>query len=475
MPDFNVISGSERPVTAAPVAGAERSLAGERAVLQGKGAIAQGVQDIGNVAGRASLLVQNYRNDADRERIKQAIRTNEIEFDTWKETQPDSETWGPEADARTKALKTQIESMRLAPVVKAEAENLLESWAENRRVLVQNAATRYRVKQDDAVVMASVAIAADNGNKDEVDRLIDKRVAAGAVRKDVAEISRAEAYEKADIAMVTRTMQDDPRAAIEQLNAQTDGGRWKNYKDLSETARLSLLRSAKNALESLRAEHAQDIAEQIYRGNVSGIDQRLDYEVKTGGLTAETASNLRSFARGQRSSTDMAADGSRLWQAAIDLDPSAPDAIQQEMQIRAAAHALSPEVRDPILDTLNQRRSNTMPPVVQQAYSLLERDYRAEVDTFTKQEVDALTSAQEKAYKKKFGRSPEAGLPKDPIKAKGASDRLFRYQDALRKFILANPKATAEQILAERSRLVFADTMAATAALAIDPTSAAVP
>lgn len=475
MPDFNVISGSERPVTAAPAAGAERSLAGERAVLQGKGAIAQGVQDIGNVAGNVALFTQRIKNRADQARVEQAIRQEEIDFDTWRDTEPDETKWVAEQAARSNRVKTQIAAMNMAPVVRAEAEQRLTAWAEDRTVIVNNQAERYATKRHDDVLVAEIANAAEQGDKDTIDALMEERVILGTVHESTAKVAKQQAYEKADIAMVTRTMQDDPRAAIEDLQAQTDGGRWKNHKDLSETARLSLLRSAKNALESLRAEHAQDIAEQIYRGNVSGIDQRLDYEVKTGGLTAETASNLRSFARGQRSSTDMAADGSRLWQAAIDLDPSAPDAIQQEMQIRAAAHALSPEVRDPILDTLNQRRSNTMPPVVQQAYSLLERDYRAEVDTFTKQDVDALSRKEKNAYEKRFGREPEAGLPKDPIKAQGASDRLFRYQDALRKFILANPKATAEQILQERSRLVFADTMAATAALAIDPTSAAVP
>lgn len=474
MPDFQIISGSERPVTAAPVAGAERSLAGEQAVLRGKTAVAQGIQDIGTTAGNAALFSARLKNRADEARVEQAIRREEVDFDTWRENEPDETKWMSEQQARSNRLKTELESMKLAPVVRQQAATRLDSWAQDREAIVNNQATRYANKRHDDVLVSQIALAAEQGDKATIDSVMEERVLLGTVHESTAKIAKQQAYEKADIAQVTRVIQDDPRAAIEQLEAQTEGGRWKNYKDLSETARLSMLRSSKNALETMRAEHAQEIAEQIYRGNVSGIDQRLDYELETGGLTAQTAANLRSFARGQRSTEDMAGDGSRLWQAAIELDPASPDAIQQEMKIRAAVHGLSPEVKDPILDVLNQRRSNTMPPVVQQAYALLDRDYRAEVDTFTKAEVDAMTRKEKNAYEKTFGREPEMGLPKDPTKAAGASERLFRYQDAMRKFILANPKATAEQILGERARLTATDRQAILGAQAIDALSGSV-
>lgn len=470
MATIPTLSGSERPVTAAPLGAAERSLAGESAVLQGQRALSQGIGDVSRTAGNAALYMARVKNRADELRIEQTIRQEETEFRAFQESEPDETKWLEAASQRTNAVRERISAMKLAPEVAREAEARLEGWAAQRSVDVQTQADRYATKRHDEVLVREIATAADQGDKEYIDNLFDERVILGTVHADVAAAAKREAYERADVAQASRAMQEDPRMALERLEAQTDGGRWRNYKDLSETARLSLVRSAKNGVETLRAEHAQEISGMIFAGKVSGLDERLEYELKTGGLTAQTASNLRSFARGQRSPTDQAAAGAQLWQAAMELDPASPDFIQQNQRIRAQVAALDPAVRDPILDTLNAKTKNTVSEDTQKVFDLLNRDFRANtygnVQTYTQAEID-----KDKKLRKAGKRE---GDPKDPAGFEQASATLFRHQRAMRQFLQANPKASVSDIMTFRASLTATDTQAQLGQLAVDALTGAV-
>lgn len=464
MPQIPVLSGSEQPVTSAAIGAAPRSLAGEQAVLEGQSALARGLGDVGGTVGNAALFLARIKNRADELRVEQAIRTDEIDFDAWRESEPDETKWAPEAQQRVQAVKTSMESLKLAPVVRREAEARLNGWAEDRSIRVRTEADKYASKRHDAVLVQQIQVAAEQGDKETIDSTMEERVILGLVHRDVAEAAKRDAYEKADAAQVTRAIQEDPRYAIERLEAQTEGGKWRNYKDLSETSRITLLRSAKNAQETMRAEHAQEISTNILAGKVAGLDARLDYEVKTGGLTAETAANLRAFARGQRSPMDQASAASQLWQAAIDLQPSDPDYTQKVMQLRSQLHGLDPAVKEPILDTLNQKDRNTVTEDTQRVYDALNRDFRANtfgnVQTYTQAEIDNDKKLRKQGLKE--------GDPKDRKRYEEASATLFRYQRAMRQFLLTNPKATTEQIQVYRAQLTATDTQAQLGQLALD-------
>ena len=483
MAKIPVVSGSERAVTPAVLGAAERSTQGEAAVAQGRMALAQGIQDVGRTAGNVALFQARLKNRADELRIEQTLHREEVDFQAFLESEPDETKWLDAANQRTSQVRKAVMSMPLAPAVKREAEQRLESWASAREVGVRTQAQRYAMKRHDSVLVAQIQMAADQGDKESIDALMDERIVLGTVHKDVANVARAEAYERADVAEAARLMNDDPQAAIAQLEEKTEGGRWRHFKDMGETARLSALRSAKNALETRRAETAQSIAEEIFTGKVAGLDTRLEQEVKSGNLTAETASNLRSFARGQRTPEEMASQGAQLWQAALDLKQSDPDYIQKASQLRASLHGLSPEVKDPVLDVLNQRDKGDVSEDVRNVYGQLNREFRANTfgnaQTFTAAEAEKENKRREKAASRVFGKDKPwtpvlEGDPKDRASFEQASATLFRYQKAMRAWLQAHPNATVAQIQEYRDTLTATDRAAERGGELLDAISMAV-
>lgn len=461
-------------VEAAVSPGVTRSLDTALAPHRGRLAIAEGLADVGGVLGQVATASAQLKNRADQLRVEQAIKADEADFQTWLETEPDETKWGVEADKRSRRVRESIASLKLAPVVRRQAEERLGAWAQDRQVVVANQAQRQTIKRNDDVLVAEIGIASDAGDKVAIDSLFDERLKLGTIHPDVASVARRQAYEQADAAIVARDIRLDPRLAIDKLAAETEGGKPKYYKDMSETARLSAVRSAKNALETMRAETAQEIAAQIFRQQMSGLDERLDYEVKTGGLTAETAANLRAFARGQRTPIDQASAGAQLWQHAIDLEPSDPNYIQEAMKLRASVQALDPVVRQPIIDVLNAKETDDVKEDTQRVYEALARDFRANTfgnaQTWTQGEIDALSGRD----RRKAG-NPVEGDPKDRKAYEEASAALFRHQRAMREFLQANPKATTEQIQAYRAQLTATDRQASLGGIAFDALSGAVP
>lgn len=447
------------------------------AKYRGQARLAQGIGDVGGVMQEFAQRSADLKNRADEVRVEQAIRTEEKEFATWQESEPDETKWIPESQKRTEALNERIAALDLSPAVRREAQLRLSAWTEDRGVTVANQAERYANKRHDDVLVSQMQDAAEMGDKETIDSIMDERVILGTIDKGTAEATRHRMYEVADVAQATRLTNEDPLASIEALEAQTEGGKWKNYKAMSETARLTALRSAKNALETMREENAQEIGAMILSGQETGrgggIDERIERDLAEKKLTAHTAANLRAFARGQRSPEQMAADGSRLWNEAMTLDPSSPDYVQRNQRIRAETHALSPEVRDPIIDTLNAKDRNAVPEITRHVFSMLENDYRANtfgnVQTYSQSEIDRMNHRERKA-----AGNPQEGDPKDRASRQQADAILFRYQLALRQYLNANPKATANDILEYRASLTASDTQAQLGQMAIDALSGAV-
>lgn len=466
-------------VTAAPYQGS--APADKTAQYQGSAALAAGIGDVGGAMVQFAERSAAIRNEKALTNGKLVMDHTRADIQADLDANPNPEDWDKLAEKRLQDASGEIfvskEGAELAPAVRRQLEQDYHVFAQQTSTTVRNQSLRKQNDEADALFTLEQNNFVKAGNLDGALATVEKRRRLGTISDVQATLTSAQVRYDVDKQAVATAILDDPQGAIDQIDDQTEGGKYRNFTNLSDSDRRIARRAAHEALSTRHAETAQAFAEEIYQADnqgtsiaTLGIDKRIDAAVAKNQILPSQANNLKKLANGTMTPAEQSAIGVQLWNAAVNLDPASADAKQQEMEIRAEAHGLSPEVRDPILDTLNQRRTNTMPEVVRHAYSLLERDYQAATDRWTKTELDALKSVEKKALG-----SPKVGDFKDRENGPVASEKLFRYQIAMGKWIGANTKATSEQILAERSRLVATDDSVVDADLFIDAGTGAAP
>lgn len=454
-------------VIAAPYQGA--APASRAAEFQGQAALAEGIGDAGGAMVQFAQRSQAIKNERDLTNGRLAMQKAQADLQADMEANPDPNQWDQMAEKRFEQVSGSVFASddSLSPVVRRELENDFKQWANTTSLTVRNQAQRKRNDEADALFVQEQASAISAGNRDAALEVVDKRERLGLLSPQRAKLEREQVAYAVDRQAVASDIDDDPFIALEKLEDTTEGGKPRHYTHLSERDRLAAKRSAKNAMETARAETAQQLQEYILENSGVGAEQKIDTWLEAGRLLPSQAVNLKKFAAGQRKPQEMAATGATLWQAAIDLDRADPDYIQKAMRIRADAHSLDPSVRDPILDTLNGKDRNDVREDIQRTYDALNRDFRANtygnVQTYTQAEIDG-----DKKLRKAGKRE---GDPKDPAAFEQASARLFRYQRAMRDFLQANPKATTDQIQEYKARITAADRQAALGGLMIDALS----
>lgn len=446
------------------------------AKYRGQQALAGGIANVGGAMGEFAERSARIKAEADVVRARLAMEKTQADIQADLEANPNPREWEQTAEKRLQeaagSIFTSAEGATFSPQVKRQLEQDFQTFAQRTTLTVRNQAQRQQNTENDAAFVAAQASAIAAGDVEQGLGYVDTRERLGLISTQRATIEREAVRYGVDRQMAARAINEDPHAAIELLEEQTDGGNYRHFKHLSETDRITALRSAKTARETLRAETAQGFAEDIYSGGLRafGIDKRIDEAVEDQRILPSQGNNLKRLARGERSPQEQAGEASQLWQAALDLDRSAPDWKETEMQIRAAAAALDPTVRTPIIEALGQSTTGETSAIVSNAFALLQRDYAAETETWTKAEIDAMERGERKAA----GR-PKPGDYKNPTKGPMASESLFRRQMALREFIAKNPKAKPEDILRERARLTATDQQRSLADLLIADLTGAVP
>lgn len=450
--------------------------ASKAAKYQGQADLAEGIGAAGSVMQRAALQAQAVKNEADLSRARLAMEQAEANIQSDMEKTPDPEQWEALSQARIEEAQGAIFASEggkgLAPVVRQQLENDFRAF--NQRT-VTNTRMRAQIRRNDEadkLLVQEQDKAIASANLEAATAVIDKRESLGLISPARATAERETVALAVDVQAVNRDIAQDPFTALEKIQDRTDGGKPRFYRNLSEKDRLSAERSAKNAMETARAETSQMLGERILQNGGVGMEQAIDNWLKAGRILPSQAVNLKKFAAGQRKPQEMAAVGAQLWQASIDLDRSDPDYIQKAMRIRADAYALDPTVRAPIIETLDGKDRNDVKEDVQRVYDALNRDFRANtfgnIQTYTQAEIDGMSSRE----RKKAG-NPVEGDPKDKTGFEAASSRLFRYQRAMREFLQANPKATVDQIQEYKARLTATDRQAALGGIAIDALSGA--
>lgn len=456
------------------------------AKYRGQAALAQGIGDAAGAVQQFALRSQEAKNEADYVRGKLAMEKAEADIQADLENEPNAQKWEEIAERRLQeASGTALASVDLAPEVRRRLDTDMQVFAQRTSTSVRNQAQRRQNDENDKVLADAQARAVDTGDLAEAERYVEVRRRLGLISDQRAQLENEEVRYGVDRQAVNRAINEDPIAAIEMLEDKTEGGKYRHFKNLSESDRMTALRSAKTARETLRAETAQAIAEDIYAGNALGIDRRIDEALEMGELLASQARNLKRLARGERSPTEQAATAARMWQEALDLEKSDPDYKQKAMRLRAEAHGLAPEVKEPILDVLNQKNGTAdVKEDVRMVYAQLDRDYRANifgnVQTYTKAEAEKENARREKEARRLFGKNKEwtpvaEGDPKDAGSFERASSRLFEVQRAMRDWLEAHPDATFAEIQQQRAELTANDVTGTVADDLIDELSGAAP
>lgn len=454
--------GGTTQVQSAPVGAAPRSTQGEQAVLAGQSALARGISDVGGTVGNFVLLSQQVRNEGDLTKGKLAMQRASADIQAALESEAEADNWETVAQQRiataSKEVFTAGSGRELAPVVRRQLQEQFAAWSQDTALTVRNQALRKINKDNDALFKEEQQQAINAGDMDAAREVVTKRWRLGLLSDKEAEIALQHAAHDIDIQAVNRSINRDPVAAVEMLEDQTPGGRYRHFDKLSESERLSALRSAKNARETMRAENTQAFAEEIYEAQnnnavVTNLDRRLDVAVASKRILPSQANNLKRLAAGERSTSEQARVGSALWAEAIALDRQDPEYIQKSMKIRAEASALEPVVREPIMDALKAQDQDTVTEDLRDAFAAFDRDFRANVfgnvQTWTAAEVRQLNKAQ----RKHFG-NPQEGDPKDWGAFDTASEGLWRSKKAFRDWLNANPKATFDEMRKQRAKLV---------------------
>lgn len=456
----------------APVAAPD--LAGEVAPYRGQAAIGQSLQNVGAVAEQFAVQSMRAKAEADLARGELAMQRTWAELQAELEAEKDTDKWGDLTNAALERASGEIfvskQGASMAPAVRDQLNQQFAKWSMEVDTGVRFQAQRQRNRENDEALAQAQGMAVEQGDLEEAERLVGVRQRVGLISDTRAQLELANVRQGVDRQAVAKAINDDPHAAVALLEETTEGGRYRHFKNLSETDRLTALRSAKNARETARAEVAQSLSEDIYAGGTRafGIDQRIDDAVEAGRILPSQGKNLKRLARGDRSVAEQAAAGAQLWQQALDLDKADPDYIQKAMVLRAQLHELSPEVKRPVLEVLDEKDGpEDVKEDVRNVYAALQRDFRANTfgnaQTWTQGEINQLKASQ----RRKLG-NPMEGDPKDRAAFEKASMTLFRYQKAMRQWLQAHPDATVDEIQAYRASLTATERQVDLSTMAVD-------
>lgn len=403
------------------------SVEAARAPGRGTAAMGQALGNVASVLDEQAMKMAHAKNTVDAAAARRELDAAKERFAVFQEQNADEDTWGPQAAKEMETAKKNIGAMKLAPVVQRQFEVETADFEQGFNFEVKHAAVKQRVQRFKARTYTLAEEYAGKGDTDYAELLIRDGIKVGYINQDEGEVKIRQLGEYAQKNQVVKLINDDPQKAIATLEDKTPTGRWRNADKLSEMDRMTYIRSAKNAMETRRAETAQKYGERIYNDQAEGIEKEIDLSVATGDLLPSQAKTLKKAALGKLDVDEQVEIAGRVWKEVASLDAADPDFKAKSLRLRGTLAALSPLVREPVerdLQELEKPSGGSNP-----------RSYINEhIETLFKSGV--------------FGDTTEVlGKAVSPAEYSAASEARFKLKTDFQRFLRENPKASAEEQL----------------------------
>lgn len=193
--------------------------------------------------------------DADRQ-MKEAFASYQTELSQDGDETKWQEGWTKRLDTLSRDL---FSNDKMAPVVKVELQEKFEDYKTKTNINVAAQVTKRSIQRSKAQVERSVELDLENGDIQSASKKINEGQAVGLYSPEEAQKRIEKAESRVDYYNASAMAQEDAEGTYELLREKTDGGRWRNFKNLSPDARKSLMGYARGEAGRVQSEFYSDM------------------------------------------------------------------------------------------------------------------------------------------------------------------------------------------------------------------------
>lgn len=433
--------------TATPEGSARANLGMFDPLARAAESIGQSARDIGQGMVQFQLkkdAAVNYATLADADRT---LKSSFVSFQDELESNGDETTFVPEWQKRMTEVEKNLGMEKMAPVVRERLSVQLKDWQVQTTAAVRSQATAREISRSKALVTDAADYDLKLGDVDGYSEKIRGGEARGLFSAKEAQDLVKSGSMKAQYYQATNLILKAPMEAIDALKDETDGGKWRNYPDLDESQRKTLVDSANVAVQRVRAETYQDLIMRMNGGELIG-DKELEGFVVQKLMTPTQARDIK---RNQSKQAGLAGVAGGVFSGLLtDINAYDPrgdgtNEVYANLAIRVAG--LPPGLKEDAYSRLKDKKDPASPmntQVARDAMSQVDSSFRAGLfGQYETQELDTKTGVM---TKKTDAKAYQAAL-----------DKKVKVEDALTEYFRANPKATRVDAMAYVGKLQEAD------------------
>jgi hypothetical protein len=284
--------------------------------------IGAAVSNIGNQMNNFAVKKQEAINYAGLQDAQRQMQEGSLLYQDDMATNPDHDTWSKGWENKVAEIEKNIQkTVTLSDDAKVTLGEMTKTWKVMTAAKIKNASTAAEIKQGAAKVVLAYDFLLANGNVEQAIATIEGGASVGYFddKEKNKLISQAPgiADQKAALSLLVLS----PITAEAALTEKTAGGKFKNFTELDEQDRLTLINKAQSGANEIKSANFQELIKLAIKGTPPVKDDILKM-VEDGKITP---SDANSYINSQLSGKFAPAGTFSMISAAIgSLNPSSP-------------------------------------------------------------------------------------------------------------------------------------------------------
>lgn len=397
------------------------------------------VADLGQVAADTAFKLQRAQNFKTTSTLQTDMEDEWTQFQATLNPSSDETQWATQWQNRLDARVAKALPKGAGPILRDQIEAQTREFKIRTTGDVSQQAKAVGVEKAKLAGTTRVNALWRNGQPEAAEAKLHEMAGLGLILPEEIPGMVQKGESRMEQQQATNLIVNDPIAATDALEEKTPGGNWKNFKKLDEDDRLTLLNHARTQTTQLQSAAYGELIDGLANGAVR-TPEELSVLVDRKIITAKQAKSYTNAYRHGGYNTSPDAIG-QLFTDITKYDPQAdPDQTERAkllgriattgfpQNVQSEANQLLGKKADP-LNPLNQA-------VAKDAFEGI--DQRFKLGIYGKYET-----------RKMITTGPMAGQWTTEVNGKVYEQAMItkrRIEDATRKFIQDNPKATAEQV-----------------------------
>lgn len=205
---------------------------------RGVQAAGQAISESGQYFGLYAQKKQEADDFAGLTQFENQIEATKREVQAAIAAEPDETKWGEILEQSFSGVK--FEGKGVSNQARAKADMILMGELEKERTTVQTQFLKADARRKGAIYDSAIEMAVEDGDMEKVNAKLAEAERLGIFGPETVQAKRAAAEERVDYYEAAALMETDPKAAEELLSEQTEGGRFRNFKNLSPQSRQTL-------------------------------------------------------------------------------------------------------------------------------------------------------------------------------------------------------------------------------------------